>query len=538
MKTFRVLALLLLLSLTAQAASFRVECDFYITTNNGPVSGATFTLNSQSRMWTNNTLASTNWIITTNGYGNAATNLYQALISSPMTNVAQVDVLGTNAIRIYGTVDYLLTISPSAGWSTNILRTNTLYNSAPVWSPYPTNFTLGFRTNQMLHLASNLAQFSTYSIPTNAALLSNHLSLGIGPSGTTQQVTGPKILNDFQGTNTGTIYGGTYQGPTITNALLKGGSATNMVLTNCTLAGTFFELSGQSPGGTLVSDQTDIYDDASSFIFDRSSALATPTLVRTNVEDGMWIGYLRFDGYGDTGFKKAVRLVALADERFDNTTSAGRFEIRLTPTGSVGDVPRVSFTHKQSSFTNAVWVTGAQTNAGGLTATNVFLFNGTWTNGAAALSGATITNLNVPTGGTLSNVFLATPKLTNATLRLLTTFAGGIVHPRLQISSLADGANAALPILTNSKVLLLPGALTATASIDGIDSTGIADGFQLDILSFTGQTITFGAESGLEATAANRIIVLNTTTNFTTDGRALFEYSSLSNRWVLLNLTP
>ena len=128
--------------------------------------------------------------------------------------------------------------------------------------------------------------------------------------------------------------------------------------------------------------------------------------------------------------------------------------------------------------------------------------------------------------------------MTNALLYLKTTINGAEIRPRLSLSSLADGANAALPILTNSRIILLPGALSTAFSIDGIDSTGIADGFQLDVLNVTGRNGSFGAESGLEATAANRIIVLNTTTNWTVDGWAHLEYLSLSNRWVLKNLSP
>ncbi|MFH0981479.1 MAG: hypothetical protein V2A79_08070, partial [Planctomycetota bacterium] len=137
MKTLRIFAVLCLLGWTAQAASFRVECDLTVT--NLPAVSNTFTLNSQTRTWTNNTLASTNFIIMTNDLGWTATNLQQNLALNPLTNVVQVDVLSSNSIRIYGAVDYYLTVSLAAGWATNILRTNTLYNSAAVWMPYPTN---------------------------------------------------------------------------------------------------------------------------------------------------------------------------------------------------------------------------------------------------------------------------------------------------------------------------------------------------------------------------------------------------------------
>lgn len=128
---------------------------------------------------------------------------------------------------------------------------------------------------------------------------------------------------------------------------------------------------------------------------------------------------------------------------------------------------------------------------------------------------------------------------TNLWLTGTNSFPAGsdISFGRYPITSLANGANAAVPVGTN--VFVEVSGPSGAFSIDGINGAPNRDGKLIVILNQTGQDMTVKWQSGGDPTAANRIITMTGADRTTTgNGAATFIYSSAASRWILTSFDP
>ena len=131
--------------------------------------------------------------------------------------------------------------------------------------------------------------------------------------------------------------------------------------------------------------------------------------------------------------------------------------------------------------------------------------------------------------------------ITNATIA--DTFATGtnsfsdLSLRRYPITSLANGANAGVIIGTNSFVEV--SGPTAAFTINGMTGSPLRDGHLVVILNQTGYDMTVAHQSGVEPTAANRIITMTGADRTTTgNGAATFLYNANTARWMLIAFDP
>lgn len=130
--------------------------------------------------------------------------------------------------------------------------------------------------------------------------------------------------------------------------------------------------------------------------------------------------------------------------------------------------------------------------------------------------------------------------LTNITATGTNKFPAGadISFGRYAISSLVDGTNnAAVPVGTN--VFVEVSGPSATFGICGLNGAPNRDGKLIILLNQTGYDMTLAHQSGVEPTAANRIISLTGADQTTTgNGAATLIYSATASRWIILNIAP
>lgn len=108
---------------------------------------------------------------------------------------------------------------------------------------------------------------------------------------------------------------------------------------------------------------------------------------------------------------------------------------------------------------------------------------------------------------------------------------------RFAITSLANGNNAGVIIGTNSFVEV--SGPTAAFTINGMTGSPLRDGHLVVILNQTGYDMTVAHQSGVEPTAANRIITLTGADRTTTgNGAATFLYNANTARWMLIAFDP
>lgn len=108
---------------------------------------------------------------------------------------------------------------------------------------------------------------------------------------------------------------------------------------------------------------------------------------------------------------------------------------------------------------------------------------------------------------------------------------------RYAITSLVNGDNADVPVGTNTFVQVSgpSGAFT----VHGLDGLPNRNGHLVILLNKTGQNMTLAHNSGIEPTAANRIITMTGADRATTgNGAAIFIYSASETAWQLISFDP
>ncbi len=514
----------------ASAATTRTILTLTVTNTDGITNGATLTLNARTRTWTNNTPASTNWVFITNSIGGCASNLYQNLRTSPLTNLVQVDQTATNIIVMNGVIDAILDPALSGGWASITAKTNYLQVAGPIVMPIPTNYLAETKTNLMTLLASNLAKYSAFAFSNDATILANVRTAGvfINPVFT----NGGNYGASFSSPGAGYLsqqFGGSYAtGPyTIAlglNALAEGDHDIAI--------GTGSEASW---GYCLVVGNQSIPAYTNSIIIGNSSIGAHP--------DVMLLG----NGLTSTA---------------SNQVMVGNAANRVTIPGFV-ESPKAYLTNLVVPGATRSALTNIDATANSATVTNLVVpgtARSALTNIDATANSATVTNLVVPgtarsaltnvdvranyvaatnlsaLSGSLSNVVVRDSSVTNLLLNGTNQVKGALGFAAYVLTSLASGANRLIP-LTNSLIEITSGP-AAAFSISGIDATGAYDGQLLILVNLTGYDMTMLNQSGLDPVPGNRILTMTgADVSTTANGIAWLYYSASQSRWVLLLVT-
>jgi hypothetical protein len=469
---FRLIVVAGLIIYSKAHAATRVEAT--VTVTNTVATGDLIQFNSQARLWTNNTLASTNWIITTNSAKATATNLFAYAVVNPWSNVVQVSYASPTSLLFYANFDVPLVGTVTGSWATISFRTNYIQTSGPVTMPYPTNITEAMRTNQMTALMESLR--------TNSQ---------IAPLAT------GAFSNLVDRTSAQTIYGKTYTGTAVlTNAYLTNSVLASPKSTNAVNYGNAFS----SPGTNTNSEQFGSLANASGAgalavgyssgaISNGSIAIGYSSAVSAN--HGIGIGTL-----ADVSGFYGVAIGGTAHVTADYGVALG-FGAHVTHANSISIGKSVS-----SVNTNEVRLGGSQDVViGGL----LFAEKGA-TN--FALKGVT-TNTALIKGGIYTNAVLQNPIATNIqSVGISSTssnrIGGALVIVSSNLTSAVNGANN-LSIAPNVAWLVVSGP-TASWSISGIEgAAAISAGRVLWLKNDTSYILTLSHLSGLEATAGFRL---------------------------------
>ena len=163
-----------------------------ITITNSPSNGDFLTVNGNTRTWTNVVISpATQILISTNGIGGNATNLFRAIGASPYAGPLTPQRIGTNAVRLLGLPSQTISYSASTGWATLTTSTNSNAPGFAVRVPMTTQEPVDTqRTNIASLLIADLSTFPTNSFPELAKALENFVAL------VKAQIVGNKTLTN------------------------------------------------------------------------------------------------------------------------------------------------------------------------------------------------------------------------------------------------------------------------------------------------------------------------------------------------------
>lgn len=493
----RLLPFLFLLLATVSQAATTDRITLTVTVTNVPVTGATFVLNATTRTWTNAHSSST---ILTNlvGKNNSTTNLANNLASYPPAGPFAFRWLNTNQFSLIGPLGGSVSASAAGTWATLTLSTQSGPSTfTALWPleniPEATN-----RTNQASAFVSGLSAYSTNAFATNSTAVSNHLQKGAGPL---QRVDGPVyfasgstisngMINASVISNAVSISGvlGSLTNGYATNLTLERASLTNAVLynltaTNGTFAGVSLIMVGSGVNDLLSMTATSAIAAAGSLI-----VLSRTHGITNRVTTNDVLGLITFSGYGDTGQTVGGRIRVFATEQFSDTSGASRMLFEITPTGAAQAVGKLNIEADTTTISNNLSV------------------------------------VNVASFGSI----------TNGVLRGTNTINGRVDYTSRANTSLANGNNSGVVLGTNVYVRL--SGATTIAYIAGFAAE--QDG-SYHIVEISGSvTNTIGNQSGVDATAANRIVTgTGGDVSFTNNPIVLqVIYNAADSRWKLMGL--
>lgn len=182
MKRFTFLVLAFGTLSVSAASPTLITATITITNPAGTTNGQTITVNADTRTWTNSVIVPTAQILTNNTIFGCASNLYNAVATSPFLNLSLLPL--TNGIVLQTiTVGGPMSVTLSAGWGLVVLSTNI---ATPAWEvrvPFSVQ-TPVVQTNTATYVAQGL-ESSTYGLSFWAPFLSNitaFVAPGVGVS--------------------------------------------------------------------------------------------------------------------------------------------------------------------------------------------------------------------------------------------------------------------------------------------------------------------------------------------------------------------
>ena len=187
-----------------------------------------------------------------------------------------------------------------------------------------------------------------------------------------------------------------------------------------------------------------------------------------------------------------------------------------------------------ASGTNASAI-GASTVAGYNNSTAIG-YGAATTEANQTVIGSGTVKVKISGDGSVGGNFYVTGNMTNIQAVGTNSFSD-VSFRRYSNASLVNGANAAVLVGTNTFVQV--SGPSSAFTINGLNGSPNRDGHLVVILNKTGQNMTVAHDSGIEPTAANRIISMTGADRVTTgNGAAVLIYSASESRWQLIHLDP
>lgn len=517
-----------------------------ITVTNPPAAGATLIINADTRTWTNSVANPANQVLmSTNGVGGNATNLYAHLTLYGYTGPLVLGFSSSNQVTLRGQINQAMSATASAGWASISYSTNTVTTMVPVRVP-GSGESVALRRYVADQLVQTIADNATSNaLPASANALSNHVNRS-----TDQTISGAKTFlgalraADIQTTNL-VNQGNAIRSPGSgldSEQFGKNAKATNdsalAVGVGATAGGAVSTAIGNSAVAVTGAGALAVGYAATAT---RDDAIAIGSGSSASATNAVAVG----SGAQASGRDSIVLGQGATDDGYTNTAVIGR---GASPSGhsqivlgGAGHTVRVPGRIDGPTISNATYNgTIGQLNGGVITGATVHATGG-------KLDGVTVTNAPVHstalngtvgtlTGGAHVGTLVTNSTIANATMRGTTLLDGTTTFGLNTYSSLANGANAGVNFGDYTLVKLTVGP-TGAFSIAGI-AVGAA-GRLLIIHNATAQNLTWSHESGVESTAGNRITTLTGADVTTTGaGAAILYYDSAASRWILLVSTP
>lgn len=487
----RLILILMLLALPAAAQTITTAT--ITVTNTATTNGQTITVNGTVKTWTNSVYTAATDILTNNTAAGALTNLFVHYSNYPVGGGATLSYQSSTSLAIRSFPGQALTVALSAGWGTSVSTTQSLTAASVVRVPYTVEGAAQ-RTNISSAVSAIIeGAENTNSINQNSFAVSELVGLT-----NAQTASGAKQFTSTAGAWYGYVSNATgISGiaASITNGNFKTNIFEYPTLTNGVNYGTPF----RSPGTASESEQFGTLASAGGA---GATALGANTVASGAAslavgESASSAGY-RGVAVGPGSVASAESTTAVGFLAYSDTYEASTFGIGAT-----------------SQFTNATAI-GAHAVT---TAKNQVRL------------GTASEYVSIPGGLKVDGV------ITNAVFGNTNSFPAGsdISFGRYSLSSLANGNNAGIVIGTNVFVEL--SGPSAAFAICGI--AGGRDGKLIYIVNQTGFDMTISHQSGVDATAANRIITTTGADRATTgNGTATLIYSASASRWLLINFDP
>ncbi len=524
-----------------------------ITITNTPGIGSNFTVNGNSRVWTNSQGSPPqSWIISGGSVGSAATNLYNSIIRYAYSSPEIIPAFSsTNVITLRGTAVSVTTNNySSVSYSTGGGSTNSSFLTLPMENiSGDTN-----RTNNADWLVGGITKFArTNAFGTNAQAMTNYLSLGAKPQ---QSVSSPVLFTLLRASFGGltNVYLSAVSNLSGTVSKLTNGYWTNGIYDGATLTNPV-ALNLINYGNAIRSEGTG----ANSFQVGSNAqatglrAIAVGNSAFSSGDDGAAIGGFATN---NGGLGTAVGTFAWAKAQL--ATAVGYFA-RADDTGTaVGNVAvagtngtAVGHTAHAGNFATAVGDNSSATAdysaslAGASSAIYALALGGTaaYSNSFAVGYGSGTTGTNQGMLGASYHTVIV-PGLFHAetetnlhavgTNRLDGDLSLGTGYT---ISTVADGHNT-LDIGTNAVIDLI-GSPTIPWQLAGMKAGSAAPRANqlVWLCNFTGKDSDIVHNDGIEANATYRISMATSTNGVFTNGMCvLFRYRASASRWVPMDL--
>lgn len=527
--------LLLFCCFSVSAASQRVTAT--ITVTNTPSFPNTITVNGNARTWTNNATPNPSGTILIGADRLiSATNLANQIFSTPYSGGVNASFSSGSNIVLQGAVDQAMVVTSSGTWGSIVLTTQAVTSAYGVRVPMATEPTASVRTNIASLLVNDL---STY--PSNQFQQASTAFAQLLGTTNAQTVSGAKA---FIGVNThsnsfwfngvisnavalqlsGVISNATVLFSRLTNGSLDGftlGMLTNGVLTNAILVnpkmtnGIAYGVAFSSPGSGTLSEEFGAGANAAAGFSTAIGASASAQVTAATAVGNTALAY----GSGAT----AIGAFTLIDTNSGFSTALGYNATAQNSSNSVA----IGINSSVQNSTNSMAI-GPQA-----------LVNG-YTNSVALGKSATATDNNQIMLGTASistyvNSFLQVGvAATNITFTGTNNWRGDVAYVSAANANLANGNNSGIILGTNVYI-----KLTGSTTIANIAGFAAERDGSFHIVEISGNiTNNILDSSGLDATAANRIVTGTAGTIISTNQPCLMEviYNAAAARWRVISI--
>ncbi len=503
-KLFTILFLLAFIGLASAQSTNRITVQ--ITVTNATTNGFAFILNGDQRTVTN-TPPSASWFRTNHTIAGSASNLYNNIVANPFTRARVYGYTnGSNVIYMRGDLGVAMSASALSNWihvsySTQVFSAGLVDVRVPMATEQPNQ-----ATNIASLLVTGISDYSTNTFATNATALANHIS--VGPSVqvllndvlTNGHVTGGAVSNLYM-TN---ISRANISLLVATNYNLLGGTVSNATLTNVAwLNGTLGGLTNGRIQNAFITNSPAVQTTNLTAFGGYLSNMIVHSLIATNFDaPGAGVGSLVIG---------------------ENTTAIGQYAIAIGDESEATNAQSIAIGYDASSVGIAGLAFGSGASAAGPYSVAVgndavglyhsgiaigFSAQANHSNSIAIGYTAVTTTTNEVVLGTASERVSIPGQLwnvtqTNSTFRGTNIWNGDLAFTPRVNTGLANGYNSGV-ILGSNVYIRLSGPSGAYTNV------GFAGGrsglFYIVQADNPGLSHTILNDSGLEATAANRIL--------------------------------